>query len=131
MKVALDTNCYSALMRGDSQIQMLLETAEHMYLPFVVAAELHFGFLRGTKQQHNVAQLDDFLRQPTVSVLYPDRLTLRHHATLRMQLHAAGTPIPVNDLWIAALVVQHGLSLVTRDAHFNAIPQIHRARLAD
>jgi tRNA(fMet)-specific endonuclease VapC len=64
------------------------------------------------------------LAQPTVEVLLPDRETAEQYARLFVQLKRAGTPIPDNDLWIAALALQHGLRLVTRDAHFSKIPQL-------
>jgi tRNA(fMet)-specific endonuclease VapC len=64
--------------------------------------------------------------KPGVSILYPDDQTTQHYATLYKQLRKQGTPIPTNDLWISALVLQHSLSLYARDVHFDHLPQIVR-----
>ena len=69
---------------------------------------------------------EEFLHRPRIEVVFPTMETTRHYANLFRQLRAAGTPIPVNDLWIAALVVQHDLVLYSRDAHFDALPQLPR-----
>jgi predicted nucleic acid-binding protein len=73
--------------------------------------------------------LTRFLNSPRVRVLYTDEQTTHHYASLFRQLRDQGTPIPTNDLWIAALVIQHDLILCSRDRHFDALPQI--ARIAD
>jgi tRNA(fMet)-specific endonuclease VapC len=91
-----------------------------------VLGELRAGFLGGNRAAANEQILIAFLAQPGVRVLVPDELTTHHYATLFNQLRQQATPIPTNDLWIAALVVQHGLMLYTRDAHFDRLPQIHR-----
>jgi tRNA(fMet)-specific endonuclease VapC len=66
------------------------------------------------------------LAKPTVAVLLPGRQTADYYARLFVQLKRAGTPIPDNDLWIAALALEHDLMLVTRDRHFECIPQLLR-----
>jgi predicted nucleic acid-binding protein len=65
-----------------------------------------------------------FLAKPGVQVVWADEATTRSYASLHRQLRAQGTPIPTNDLWIAALVVQHDLVLYSRERHFDALPQI-------
>jgi predicted nucleic acid-binding protein len=70
--------------------------------------------------------LTRFLNSPRVRLLLPDEQTTYHYATLFVQLHGQGTPIPTNDLWIAALVLQHNLVLLARDAHFDHIAQLTR-----
>ena len=62
-----------------------------------------------------------------VRLLVPDEQTTHHYAAVFRQLRQQGTPIPTNDVWIAALVIQHGLVLSSRDAHFDHLPQILRA----
>jgi predicted nucleic acid-binding protein len=61
-----------------------------------------------------------------VQVLFADDATTHQYAALFRQLRRQGTPIPINDLWIAALVVQHGLALCDRDRHFDRLPQLAR-----
>lgn len=126
MHLALDTNRYADLQRGDPAVAHTLQHAAAIYLPLTVLGELRAGFLGGNRAAANEQILIAFLAQPGVRVLVPDELTTHHYATLFNQLRQQATPIPTNDLWIAALVVQHGLMLYTRDAHFDHLPQIHR-----
>lgn len=127
MRIALDTNRYTDLFSGDTATIEAVENAEKVWLPFVVIAELRAGFAAGTQQVSNESILRRFLLKPHVEVLYPDDQTTHHYAAIYRQLRAQGTPIPVNDIWIGALVLQHSLTLLTRDSHFNRLPQIARA----
>jgi tRNA(fMet)-specific endonuclease VapC len=124
LRVALDTNRYVDLAGGDAAVQRLLEHAEEILLPFVVLAELRAGFAVGTRGRENERVLQRFLRKPNVSVVYPTDGTTRAYAALYRQLRQQGTPLPTNDLWIAALATEHGLVLCTRDAHFRHLPQL-------
>lgn len=127
MKLALDTNAYSAAARGDTRSVALVQAAQHVYLPFVVLAELRAGFAAGTLGRRNEALLARFLSSPRVSVVYADEQTTHHYANVFAQLRRQGTPIPTNDVWIAAIVLQHDLALLTSNAHFSNLPQIARA----
>lgn len=127
MRIALDTNAYSAVARGEERAVALVRAAQHLFLPFVVLAELRAGFAAGTLGKRNEARLTAFLGSPRVSVLYADEQTTHHYATVFAQLRRQGTPIPTNDLWIAAIVLQHDLALLTSDAHFSHLPQLARA----
>ena len=126
MKVMLDTNRYVDFCRGDPDALAVIRQAESVTLPFVALAELRAGFRCGTAGRRNEAALVRFLSSPRVSVLYPDEQTTHAYAGLFAQLRAQGTPIPTNDLWIAALAVQHDLLLCSRDAHFDHLPQLAR-----
>jgi tRNA(fMet)-specific endonuclease VapC len=127
MKLALDTNAYSAAARGEPRSVALVQAAERVYLPFVVLAELRAGFAAGTQGRRNEALLARFLGSPRVGVVYADEQTTHHYANVFAQLRRQGTPIPTNDIWIAAVVLQHDLALLTSDAHFSSLPQIARA----
>jgi len=126
LRIALDTNRFSDLGRGDAELELLLERAESIFLPFVVVAELRAGFSLGTKGRENERALQRFLDKPGVGILWPTEATTRQYASLYRQLKDQGTPIPTNDLWIAALVTEHGLTLCDRDRHFDALPQLER-----
>jgi tRNA(fMet)-specific endonuclease VapC len=126
MKLALDTSRYSDFGDGDREVAGVIEAADAVYVPLPVLAELRAGFVSGTRAKHNEAKLAQFLSRQGVAVLLPDEQTTRHYAAVYVQLRRQGTPIPANDMWIAALVIQHGLALYTRDAHFNHLPQIAR-----
>jgi predicted nucleic acid-binding protein len=92
----------------------------------VVLAELRSGFLCGTLARRNEKSLTIFLNSERVRVLLADEETTHHFARIFSQLRLQGTPIPVNDIWIAALAVQHDLLLFTRDGHFDCLPQVAR-----
>lgn len=125
MRVAIDTNRYRDLCDGKREVVERLETVEAIFMPFVVLAELRAGFAAGTKGQANERVLHRFLSQPGVEVLHTTEVTTRSYAALYRQLRAQGTPIPTNDLWIAAIVLEHDLALYSRDTHFQALPQLH------
>lgn len=93
-------------------------------LPFVVLGELRAGFAVGTQGASNERGLARFLTLPGVTVLHSSDDTARQYAMLYRQLRVQGTPVPTNDLWIAALVIEHDLDLCSRDAHFERLPQL-------
>jgi tRNA(fMet)-specific endonuclease VapC len=101
-----------------------LEICEEVWLPLPVLAELLAGFEGGKRQRENRTLLTQLLAKPNLNVLLPDRTTAEWYARLYVQLRRAGTPIPANDIWIAAITLQHDLRLLTRDEHFRRIPQL-------
>ena len=127
MRVALDTNRITDLFRGDVELAEQLGTAEEVWIPLFALGEIKAGFQGGTQSRQNESLLNRLLAKPTAGVLLPSRETAEHYARLFVQLRRAGTPIPDNDLWIAALVLEHDLILITRDRHFERIPQLIRA----
>jgi tRNA(fMet)-specific endonuclease VapC len=126
VRLALDTNRYTDMCRGDVSVVETVELAHEVYLPFIVLGELRAGFAVGSQGPRNEAVLRRFLLKAGVSVLYADDQTTHHYAALYRQLRQQGTPIPTNDMWIAALVLQHSLVLCARDPHFDALPQLVR-----
>lgn len=126
MRVALDTNRYVDLCKGIAETVALLEAADVVVMPFVVLAELRAGFAHGRRQVENERILRRFLMKEGVAVLFADDQTTHHYASLYRQLRKQGTPIPSNDLWLAALVLQHNLALHARDKHFDHLPQLVR-----
>lgn len=126
MKVALDTNRYVDLCRGVDETVTLLEEAEAVILPFVVLGELRAGFAHGRRQAENEQILRRFLLKDGVQVIFADDQTTHHYASVFRQLRKQGTPIPTNDMWLAAIVLQHNLVLHDRDKHFDRLPQLIR-----
>jgi len=126
MRLAIDTNRYVDFAKGVPEVVDRLRRVELIGVPLVVLAELRAGFLCGTKSQKNERHLVTFLDSPRVSVLYPDDGTTHHYARLYRHLREQGTPIPTNDLWIAALVLQHDLQLFARDRHFDRVGLLPR-----
>lgn len=126
MRVALDTNAYVDLCRGVADTVALMEQADSVLLPFVVLGELRAGFAHGRRQVENERILRRFLLKGGVRVLFADDQTTHHYAAVFRQLRKQGTPIPTNDMWLAALVLQHTLVLHSRDEHFEHLPQVVR-----
>lgn len=124
MKVALDANRYSDLCRGIPEVVEQTSQAERVYLPLIVLGELRAGFQAGSRARKNERILARFLTSPRARLLLPDEQTTFHYASLFAQLRQQATPIPTNDLWIAAMVIQHGFTLLTRDTHFKYIAQL-------
>ncbi|MEX2445124.1 MAG: type II toxin-antitoxin system VapC family toxin [Alkalispirochaeta sp.] len=128
--IAIDTNRYRDFVDGGSEAVAVFRTSPRILVPFVVVGELRAGFAVGSRGVENERVLEQFLHRPRVEILLPTMDTTRHYAILYRQLRLAGTPIPTNDLWIAALVVEHDVMLYSRDAHFDALPQLPRLRPA-
>lgn len=126
VRLALDTNRYTDLCRGNASVVETVELADEVWLPFIVLGELRSGFAAGSQGPRNEAVLRRFLLKSGVGVLYADEQTTHHYAAVYRQLRKQGTPIPTNDMWIAALILQHSLVLFARDAHFDALPQLTR-----
>jgi tRNA(fMet)-specific endonuclease VapC len=126
LRLAFDVNRYADFCRGVDTAVATFRRAAELHIPFIVLAELRAGFRVGTRARQNEHRLAQFLSAPRVTVLYADEGTTHFYAELYAELRKAGTPIPSNDLWIAALVVQHDLTLFTRDQHFELLPRIPR-----
>ena len=117
--VILDTNALSALFRGDERLAEVLGDARHHHIPAVVVGEYRYGLLRSSRRAALAGLLETLLQE---SVLLPiGNTTTRHYAEVRDQLRRDGSPIPENDVWIAALARQHRLAVVSRDRHFASV----------
>lgn len=122
MRVCIDTNAYCALMQNRAGLQVCLEQAESIYVPTIVLGELHAGFCLGSRHEQNLEQLQVFLDLPGVQVTPPDEAVAQRYGYLVRDLRQLGTPIPTNDLWIAASALETGARLVSYDAHFENVP---------
>ncbi|MFP4303003.1 MAG: type II toxin-antitoxin system VapC family toxin [Spirochaetaceae bacterium] len=126
IEIAIDSNRYRDFVDGVPEAVSMVRSTPRIHVPLIVVAELRAGFAAGTRAAENERVFEQFLRRSRVHVLIPSLETTRHYATLFRELRAAGTPIPTNDVWIAALVIQHELPLFSRDSHFDRIPQLPR-----
>lgn len=120
--VLLDTNAYTALLAGDDEVFQALASADRVLMSVVVLGELHAGFKGGTRGRENLTLLEDFLRRPVVRTIDVTRATAEVFGVVKHQLKHAGTPIPINDVWIAAHTIETGSWLVTYDQHFILVP---------
>ena len=124
MRCCLDTSAYSHFKRGDEQVVELIDRAEWIGLPAVVIGELWLGFLLGSRLRQNQAELDAFVDHPVVEMLAVDDEVARIYAEIVVDLRKAGTPVPTNDIWVAATAARAGAPVVTYDSHFSAIKRI-------
>ena len=121
-KIILDTNAYAALLAGDEAVLEELAAADRILMSVVVLGELYAGFKGGSRERENVDLLDEFLRRPAVLTLDVTRATAEVFGVVKNRLRRAGTPIPINDVWIAAHAIETGSWVVTLDRHFALVP---------
>ena len=122
MKSCIDTCAYSRLMRGDTTLQHWLEKSDAIFIPAIVLGELYAGFVAGNKYNANMQQLGKFLALPGIYIQDITNSVARRYALLVKELRYTGTPIPTNDIWIAATAQDVGATLISCDNHFSKIP---------
>lgn len=120
----LDTNGLSALAEGDPGLEPILRKATQIAVPVVVLGEYRYGIQQSRERQRYEHWLVEYLSK--FRVLDVEEQTTTSYAAVRGELKRAGTPIPSNDVWIAALCRQHSLPLLSRDRHFDLVPGLHR-----
>jgi predicted nucleic acid-binding protein len=111
-------------MRRHDGVMAALREAGSIAVNPIILGELRAGFLRGVHRRKNEGELRRFLASARVFVVAIDEETAERYAVIVDSLRAAGTPIPTNDVWIAASAMQHGLGVLTTDRHFHRIPQV-------
>jgi tRNA(fMet)-specific endonuclease VapC len=121
-RALIDTNIYSLAMRGDPEVVDRLQRLDELGFSVVSLGELLVGFRAGTREAKNRSELGLFLDSARVRLLTVDEETADFYAVIVLALKRAGTPIPTNDIWIAASAKRHGLPVYTKDAHFQAVP---------
>ncbi len=124
--ILLDTNCYSAYLTGDERVLNVLVEAESVYMSIFVLGELFAGFRGGSKMQQNLDYLKQFLAKKTVKILDATMETAEIFGDLKEKLKNNGSPIPINDVWIAAHALETSSVLITYDTHFQNITGLRR-----
>jgi len=117
----IDTNIYSYALRGDADTISTLQHVAQIGISSISIGELLSGFRAGSKEKTNREQLKQFLDSPRVTLYSVTEQTAEYYSLILDQLKANGTPIPTNDIWIAAVAFQHGLPVYTKDKHFSYI----------
>lgn len=125
-RVVIDTNVYSALFAGDEAVAQALSESEDVLLCAVVIGELLDGFAGGSKEAENRRQLDRFRQKPRTTTVAVTATTAEWFAQIKRQLRRKGNPIPINDVWIAAVCMEHGAALLSKDGHFGHIDGLLR-----
>lgn len=125
-KLLLDTNAAIRLLQNDRVVGRIVKEATDVYLASTVLGELYFGALNSRHSQLNLQRLENFAAG--LEILVCGSNTAKIYGGIRANLKAAGRPIPLNDVWIAASALEHDLTLVTRDAHFSFVPNLKTER---
>jgi len=122
IRLCLDTSAYNRLMRGQQTLQDRLEAADEILLPVTMLGEVYAGFQGGNRLEENLSLLSAFRSQPGVVIIDTTDNIAQRYATIVATLRRQGTPIPTNDIWIAAAALENGGRMVAYDAHFEAVP---------
>lgn len=125
----VDSNVVIDFFAGDEKCARLIDEAGQIFIPVTVVGELLAGARRSLRPEHNVRTLETFMERG--KVLPCDRATASHFADIQNDLRARGRPIPENDMWIAAVAQQHGLTLASRDGHFDEVRGLLREPCRD
>jgi tRNA(fMet)-specific endonuclease VapC len=124
--LCLDTSAYSHFRRGDPGATEAIRRARRIAVPVIVLGELRAGFRLGKRSRDNDRELLEFLSHPVVEVSNVDDEAASHFADLFGELQRAGTPVPTNDIWIAAVALREGATVLTFDDHFETMPRVGR-----
>lgn len=128
--VVLDTSAYSWFRRGAPELVSILQQADQVLVPSIVIGELLAGFAVGSRKRENTSILNQFLSEEFVFEVRIDRRIAEHYASIFAALRANGTPIPTNDIWIAACARANGATMLTYDNDFTRIPGLEVILLA-
>lgn len=114
-----DANAAIALLNRNTEVEKIVNAANEIYVPIIVVGELYFGAENSGRVAENREKVDSFAAR--YAILNCDHQTAGEYGLIAQRLRAKGRPIRQNDMWIAAIALQHGLALLTKDAHFNDI----------
>ncbi len=125
MRLVLDTNTYCDYAEGLPDVVDIMAThSQYLFIPSIVLGELHFGFMKGSRQQFNEKKLRQIISRLKIEIIDVNADVARKYADIYRSLERKGTKIPINDVWIAACCMEVGGTLLTRDQHFEAVDQI-------
>ncbi|MFM7290042.1 MAG: type II toxin-antitoxin system VapC family toxin [Planctomycetia bacterium] len=120
----LDTNALSAWAEGDRSIEPVLRSATEVVIPVIVLGEFDYGIRQSRHYRRYVDWLNASLDSVEIALI--DRDVAHAYGAVRLELKQAGTPIPINDTWIAAIARHRRLPVVSRDGHFDTVSGLHR-----
>ena len=120
-KILLDTNAYTSYLSGDEKVLEVLSRAKIVYISVIVLGELYSGFKSGNREEKNKKLLRNFINKLTVDVIEVSEETAEIFGEIKSYLKKNGTPIPINDIWIASNSVETGSVLITYDKHFKKV----------
>lgn len=124
MTFVLDTSAYSGFNRGDSRLKEYFQASNEILVPLIVVGELRAGFAAGMHRDTNERLLQRFLDAPNVRTITITNDTTKLFATIYASLRKLGRPIGANDMWIAAMSLEHNSALLTTDSDFSNVPDL-------
>ena len=123
--MVLDTNIYCDYAEGLPEVVDAIAThGQYLFIPSIVIGELHYGFMKGSRQRFNETKLRQMISRLKIEIINVDAEVARKYALIYLFLEKKGAKIPVNDVWIAASCMEVGGTLLTRDQHFGVVEQI-------
>lgn len=120
----LDTNGLSAIADGEVELEPILQKATEVAIPVIVLGEYRYGISQSRDRARYEEWIEKYLS--AFRILVVDEQTAVTYSDIRTELKKAGTPIPSNDVWIAALCRQHSMPLISRDRHFDDVQGLKR-----
>ncbi len=120
----LDTSAYVGFKRSVEVVVEIIVSAESILFSPIVVGELMFGFRNGNRFKKNMDDLNNFLQHEVVEIIQIGKITSDRYSRIASHLKRQGTPIPSNDVWIAAQAMEHGIELITSDRHFENIASL-------
>lgn len=121
-KYLLDTNIIIALFLSEEKVIQEINNAEEICVPIISLGELYYGAYNSQRIEENILNIKEFSKE--IQILKADSITADYYGQVKSVLKKNGNPIPENDIWIASLAIQYGLTLVTRDKHFSNVPNL-------
>jgi tRNA(fMet)-specific endonuclease VapC len=121
MKLLLDTSAYSGFRRGAPSLVEKISGCDSVLISPVMLGELMYGFRKGAKFEQNMRMLRQFLDHEAVEIAPVGEVTADRYSRIVMQLKKDGSPMPINDVWIAAQAMEHGAELLSSDRHFEQV----------
>jgi tRNA(fMet)-specific endonuclease VapC len=121
-KYLFDTNIVISFLRKDDKIVKILREIDEIYVPVTVIGELYFGAFKSKKVKENLKAISSFMEK--IPILENNKGTARLYGETKSQLKKKGKPLPENDIWIAAVAKQYGLTIITNDIHFKEIDNL-------
>lgn len=123
-KYLLDTNIVIALFAKNPSLESRIKKATEIFIPSIVIGELFFGAFKSGQSKANIARIEEFAASNTILTCGIE--TGRQYGHIKNLLLKKGQPIPENDIWIAAIAMEHAFTLVSRDEHFKKIDGLKR-----
>lgn len=124
MTILLDTNFYGDIMRGKDFAKEIVQQSQKILISPIVIGELLSGFKNGQREKENIHQFHMFGELNDVEVVPLTKTTAEFFALITHQLRKSGTPLPTNDIWIAASAMEHAAMVATNDSHFKKIANL-------